>query len=264
MSQDAPVTDVVGGEATWRWRAFRFCRGLAPLVLGPVLVAALFRLLGRLRATAAATRKALQDGGYGWPASVSGRGTVEGKPPSRAEADKVIAAISRARASTFGEAERRPVIELHLYGRPAAPARRPAHDLGATPPARTGRCAFRRTPADQRCDQSMADLLGGSTIEFASNSSVIRSAARCWMALPAPPRPAPVACASRHTDNEGRCVQHDAEPAPRRGSAHGLDPSRVSAPVEGFAAKPVAPNETEAGRARNRRIEIRAVSASPN
>jgi len=287
MSQDAPVTDVVkGGEKpTLAPARFPFLPwGLAPLVgLGLVLVAALFPFaFGEIEgATAAATRKALQDGGYGWAtASVSGQWvTVEGKPPSRAEADKVIAAISRARASTFfGEAEPATwVIDRFTFTEdPLRPldAVQPQADPDATPPAPDAQAATPAPPhtvADQRCDQSMADLLGGSTIEFASNSSVIRSASATLLDGIAR---AAKACPGRlriegHTDNEGRDALNTTLSL-RRAEAvrtalirRGVEASRLVA--EGFgAAKPVATNETEAGRARNRRIEIRAVGASPN
>jgi outer membrane protein OmpA-like peptidoglycan-associated protein len=251
--------------------------------LGLVLVAALFPFaFGEIEgATAAATRKALQDGGYGWAsASVSGQWvTVEGKPPSRAEADKVIAAISRARASTFfGEAEPATwVIDRFTFTEdPLRPldAVQPQADPDATPPAPDAQAATPAPPhtvADQRCDQSMADLLGGSTIEFASNSSVIRSASATLLDGIAR---AAKACPGRlriegHTDNEGRDA-FNTTLSLRRAEAvrtalirRGVEASRLVA--EGFgAAKPVATNETEAGRARNRRIEIRAVGASPN
>lgn len=287
MSQDAPVTDVVkGGEKlTLAPARFPFLPwGLAPLVgLGLVLVAALFPFaFGEIEgATAAATRKALQDGGYGWAsASVSGQWvTVEGKPPSRAEADKVIAAISRARSPTFfGEAEPATwVIDRFTFTEdPLRPldAVQPQADPDATPPAPDAQAATPAPPhtvADQRCDQSMADLLGGSTIEFASNSSVIRSASATLLDGIAR---AAKACPGRlriegHTDNEGRDALNTTLSL-RRAEAvrtalirRGVEASRLVA--EGFgAAKPVATNETEAGRARNRRIEIRAVGASPN
>lgn len=287
MSQGAPVTDVVkaGGKPALAAARFPFLPwGVAPLVgLGLVLVAAVFPFaFGEIEgATAAATRKALEDGGYAWAsASVSGQWvTVEGKPPSRAEADKAIAAISRARAPTFfGEAEPatwvidrftwtedplRPLDDVQPQGDPAAPSSIPDAQAAAPAPP--------PTVADRRCDQSMADLLSGATIEFATNSAVIRAASATLLDGIAR---AAQACPGRlriggHTDNEGRDAFNKTLSL-RRAEAvrtalirRGVEANRLVA--DGFgAAQPVATNETEAGRARNRRIEIRAVSASPN
>lgn len=286
MSQDAPVTDVVkaGDKPTLAPARFPFLPwGLAPIIgLGLVLVAAVFPFaFGEIEAaTATATRKALQDGGYGWVnASVSGQWvTLEGKPPSRAEADKVIAAISRARAPTFfGEAEPATwVIDRFTFTEdpldplgaaqpqtdPAIPEANPEVQASPAPPP---------TAAEQRCDQSMADLLSGATIEFATNSAVIRPGSTDLLDGIAH---AAKACPGRlriegHTDNEGRDA-FNTTLSLRRAEAvrtalirRGVEASRLVA--EGFGAtKPVSTNETEAGRARNRRIEIRAVGASPN
>lgn len=287
MSQDAPVTDVVkaaGDKPTLAPARFPFLPwGLAPLVgLGLVLVAAIFPFaFGEIEAaTASATRKALEDGGYAWArASVSGQWvTLEGKPPSRAEADEAIAAISRARAPTFfGEAEpatwvidrftftEDPLDPLGTDQRqtdPAIPEAIPEPQAGIPPPP---------TVAEQRCDQSMADLLSGATIEFDTNSAVIRSASASLLDGIAR---AAEACPGRlriggHTDNEGRdgvnttLSLRRAEAVRTALIRRGVEASRLVA--EGFgASQPVATNETEAGRARNRRIEIRAVGASPN
>jgi len=286
MSQDAPVTDVVkaGDKPTLAPARFPFLPwGLAPLIgLGLVLVAAVFPFAFDEveAATAAATRKALQDGGYGWVnASVSGQWvTLEGKPPSRAEADKVIAAVSRARAPTFfGEAEPATwVIDRFTFTEdpldplgaaqpqtdPAIPEANPEAQANIAPPP---------TAAEQRCDQSMADLLSGATIEFATNSAVIRPGSTDLLDGIAH---AAKACPGRmriegHTDNEGRNA-FNTTLSLRRAEAvrtalirRGVEAGRLVA--EGFGAtKPVATNDTEAGRARNRRIEIRAVGASPN
>ncbi len=288
MTQDAPVTDVVkaGEKPTLAPARFPFLPwGLAPIIgLGLVLVAALFPFaFGEIEAaTAAATRKALQDGGYGWAsASVSGQWvTVEGKPPSRAEADKAIAVISRARAPTFfGEAEPATwVIDRFTFTEdPLQPLgdRTPPADSAATPPASAPDIQAKPSPpptvADQRCDQTMADLLSGTTIEFATNSAVIRSASA--LLLDGIARAAK-ACPGRlriegHTDNEGRdgvnttLSLRRAEAVRTALIRRGVEADRLVA--EGFgASQPVATNETEAGRARNRRIEIRAVGASPN
>ncbi len=295
MSQDAPATDVVKGGAKPSLAPVRFPFlpwGLAPLTgLALVLAAALFPFaFGEIEgATAAATRKALDDGGYSWAtATVSGQWvTVEGKPPSRAAADEVIAAISRARAPTFlGEAEPATwVIDRFTWTedplRPLDPDPFPevgvavenAEPQTAPGDAPEGPPSAAVTPpvvAAARCDQSMADLLAGATIEFATNSAVIRSAS--GLLLDGIARAAR-ACPGRvriegHTDNVGRdgvnttLSQRRAEAVRTALIRRGVEADRLVA--EGFgAARPVAANDNEAGRARNRRIEIRAVGASP-
>lgn len=287
MTQDAPATDVVKGGAKPALAPARFPFlpwGLAPLVgLGLVLVAALFPFaFGEIEgATAAATRKALDDGGYAWArASVSGQWvTVEGKPPSREAADEAIAAISRARApALFGEAEpatwvidrftftEEPLLPLD----PTQPGMERDDPVGRDPAASPAAPVPPPTVADVRCDQSMADLLGGATIEFATNSAVIRAASGSLLDGIAR---AADACPGRlriegHTDNVGR-DRANITLSLRRAEAvrtalirRGVEAGRLTAEGRG-AASPVASNDTEAGRARNRRIEIRAIGASP-
>jgi len=125
--------------------------------------------------------------------------------------------------------------------------------------------------ADQRCDQSMADLLGSTTIQFASDSAVIRSASA--LLLDGIARAAK-ACPGRlriegHTDDVGHDPDNSALSL-RRAEAvrtalirRGVEADRLI--PEGFGdTRPIADNTTEAGRARNRRIEVRAIGASPN
>lgn len=262
--------------------------GLAPLIgLALVMIAALFPFaFGEIQgATVDATRKALKDGGYGWVrASVTGQWvTLEGSPPSRADADAVIAAVSRARAPTFfGEAEPATWI-IDRFTWPENPLQPLDADQRGDEPVGPGIASADRPRADtqanvsppppevRRCDQSMADLLSGSTIEFATNSAVIRSASA--LLLDGIARAAN-ACPGRlriegHTDNVGRDA-FNTTLSLRRAEAvrtalirRGVDADRLVA--EGFgAARPVADNETDAGRARNRRIEIRAAGASSN
>jgi len=253
--------------------------GLAPLIgLALVLVAALFPFaFGEIESsTAAASRRALTEGGFTWASSsVSGQWvTLEGKPPSRADADAAIAAVSRARAQTFlGEAEPATwVIERFTWTEdPLLPNSSDQPRIGGgdgANPAQTPRAP--RTAEDVRCDQSMAELLANTTIEFASNSAVISAGssplldeiARAANACPGPLR------IEGHTDNVGRDASNTTL-SQRRAQAvrtalilRGVDPGRLKA--EGFGdARPVADNGSETGRARNRRIEIRAIGASP-
>jgi outer membrane protein OmpA-like peptidoglycan-associated protein len=288
MSQDAPARDVVKAAATAGAAGERFPFipwGLAPLIgLVLVLVTGLFPFaFGEIQnATAISASRALTDGGFAWAnASVSGQWvTLEGKPPSRAEADAAIAAVARARSPTFlGDAEPATWVIARftwtedplLPGQTGQPRiggvdpSSPPNDPAVAPPP-----AAPRTAAAIRCDQSMADLLGNTTIQFASNSAVIRSAssllldgiARAAKACPGPLR------IEGHTDNVGRDASNTTLSLKRAEAVRtalirrGVEAERLVA--EGFGyARPVAGNDSEAGRARNRRIEIRAIGASP-
>ncbi|MEZ6030244.1 MAG: OmpA family protein [Hyphomonadaceae bacterium] len=278
MPQGAPGTDVVkvAVQPTLAPPRFPFIPwGLAPLAgLGLVLVAALIPFaFGEIQsATADATRRAMDVTGSNWAsARVSGQWvTLTGKPPSREAAARLVAAVSGARAPTFlGEAEPATmVIEQFTWSEsPLQPVEpnQPHIEAGsdaaspAPPPA-----------AVTRCDQSMADLLGSSTIQFATNSAVIRSTstflldaiARAAKACPGQLR------IEGHTDEVGEDDSNVALSL-RRAEAvrtalirRGVAADRLIA--EGFGAThPIADNTTEAGRARNRRIEIRAIGASP-
>ncbi len=278
MPQGAPGTDVVkvAVQPTLAPPRFPFIPwGLAPLAgLVLVLVAALIPFaFGEIqRATADATRRAMDQTGSNWAsATVSGQWvTLTGKPPSREAAARLVAAVSGARAPTFlGEAEPATmVIEQFTWSEnPLQPVEpnQPHIEAGsdaaspAPPPA-----------AVTRCDQSMADLLGSSTIQFATNSAVIRSTsaflldaiARAAKACPGQLR------IEGHTDEVGEDDSNMALSL-RRAEAvrtalirRGVAADRLLA--EGFgASRPIADNTIEAGRARNRRIEIRAIGASP-
>lgn len=290
MTQHAPGTDMVkvGARPSLAPPRFPFLPwGVAPLVgLALVVIAGLLPFaFGEIEgATVNATRQALKDGGYTWVrASVSGQWvTLEGAPPSRAEAEAVIAAVSRARAPTvFGEAEPATwIIDRFTWTedrlQPLDVDQRdevsPGAVVASADPSPAG--AGTNSPAPirevQRCDKSMADLLSGATIEFATNSAVIRSASA--LLLDGIARAAE-ACPGRlriegHTDNVGRDTFNTALSL-RRAEAvrtslirRGVPADRLVA--EGFgAAHPVSENDTEEGRARNRRIEIRALGASP-
>jgi outer membrane protein OmpA-like peptidoglycan-associated protein len=252
--------------------------GLAPLVgLALVLLTGLVPFaFGEIQgATAEATRRVMTEGGYSWAsASVSGQWvTLTGTPPSREEADRLVAAVSRARSDTFlGEAEPASMVVEHFTWLdqpfPAVEPNQPmiiVDEPAATPgPAPS-------TVAEQRCDDSMAGLLGSATIEFASNSSVIRISSNSLLdsiATAAKACPGPLRIEG-HTDDVGR-DRSNTTLSLRRAEAvrtalirRGVEAGRLIA--EGFGdTRPIANNTTEAGRARNRRIEIRAISASPN
>lgn len=284
MSEDAPATHVVKvDQPTLAPARFPFIPwGLAPLVgLALVLLTGLVPFaFGEIQgATADATRRVLTEGGYQWAgATVSGQWvTLTGRPPSREAADRLVAAVTRARAQTFlGEAEPASmVIERFTWLDQPFPAVEPNQPMIIVDePAASGATAPAPAPptvAEQRCDDSMAGLLGSATIEFASNSSVIRTASNQLLDSIAT---AAKACPGRlriegHTDDVGR-DRSNTTLSLRRAEAvrtalirRGVAANRLIA--EGFGdTRPIANNSTEAGRARNRRIEIRAVSTPPN
>jgi outer membrane protein OmpA-like peptidoglycan-associated protein len=281
MAQNTPETQVVAtdGQPTLAAARFPFMPwGLAPLVgLGLVVLTGLVPFaFGEIQgATADATRRAMAEGGFQWAgASVSGQWvTLTGTPPSREEADRLVAAVTRARANTFfGESEPASmVIERFTWLDQPFPAVEPNQPMIINDEPAATPAAAPPTVAEQRCDDSMANLLGSATIEFASNSSVIRNASNRLLDSIAA---AAKACPGRlriegHTDDVGR-DRTNTTLSLRRAEAvrtalirRGVAANRLIA--EGFGdTRPIADNTTEAGRARNRRIEIRAVSASPN
>lgn len=284
MSEDSPETNVVkAGQPTLAPTRFPFIPwGLAPLVgLALVLLTGLVPFaFGEIQgATAAATRQVLTDGGFPWArATVSGQWvTLTGQPPSREEADRLMKAVASARANTFlGQAEPASmVVERFTWLDQPFPAVEPNQPMIINDePAASGAAPSTPAPptvAEQRCDQSMADLLGSTTIQFASDSAVIRSASA--LLLDGIARAAK-ACPGRlriegHTDDVGRDPANSTLSLSRAEAVRtalirrGVEANRLIA--EGFGdTRPIADNTTETGRARNRRIEIRAVGATPN
>lgn len=252
--------------------------GLVPLV-GLVLVTFVAMApfaMGEVQApTEAATRKAIAEAGADWASfSVSGQWVVlEGKPPSREAARQVLEAVRTAKAPTlFGEA--RPAT--WVYDRftwtedPLMPLAGEEPRIGEdgetvdTPLAAT-------TPpptAEQiaTCDLTMARLLSAATIEFDTGSTSI--GATSDNALSAIARAITycrgVLRIEGHTDDVGTAASNNmlsrkrAEAVRAALIARGVPPERLVA--EGFgSSRPVAGNDNDNGRARNRRIEIRSV-----
>ncbi|HPE48119.1 MAG TPA: OmpA family protein [Hyphomonas sp.] len=119
------------------------------------------------------------------------------------------------------------------------------------------------------CESSLTALLGDARIEFDSGSAVISSSSnglldKVAFAVGACPGTLRI---EGHTDSTGlpdtnMTLSRNRAYAVRNALiARGVDPQRLIA--EGYGAtRPVAVNTTAAGRARNRRIEIRVVRAS--
>lgn len=253
--------------------------GLVPLV---ALVLVMFVALapfaiGEVQApTEAAAKQAIEDVGADWATySVSGQWVVlEGKPPSREAANEVLEAVRKAKAPTlFGEA--RPAT--WVYDRftwtedPLIPSSGNTPRIGenGAAPGETPDAAPvpSATPEQMAtCDETMARLLNSSTIEFATASTSL--GATSDNSLTAIARAVNycrgVLRIEGHTDNVGRDANNNvlsrkrAEAVREALIARGVPAARLVA--EGFgSSKPVASNNNDDGRARNRRIEIRSV-----
>jgi outer membrane protein OmpA-like peptidoglycan-associated protein len=199
-------------------------------------------------------RAALAGQGLGFASvEVSGQNVVlRGQPPAAADADRALLVAERATCATFWFGERDCTIDVRGEFQPvsAAPA---APDRPTAAQADT-------------CDREFADLLSRSRIEFETSRADIRPASRPLLEeLGA----AAARCPGRlrvegHTDDRGaeeanlRLSRERAEAVCRAFVKQGIEPKRLV--PEGLGeTRPIAPNTTADGRARNRRIEIRVV-----
>lgn len=248
--------------------------GLAPLAglvivflmaLGPVAFGWVQDSTGR------AARQALADIGATWATpKVSGQWVVlEGAPPSREAAVIALDAVQKARAATFlGSAPpaTRVTERFSWSGSPADGSPPPISNAAPATPTSAPPSAQTAAPGPSTCDAFMSALLASSTIEFDKSSATIRPAnaqlidgiVRIAATCPG------VLRIEGHTDNAGS-PEMNADLSRRRASAvrdaliqRGIEPDRISADGYG-AARPIADNGDEAGRARNRRIEVRVV-----
>lgn len=253
--------------------------GLVPLVgLVALLIVALAPFaVGEVQAaTERSARTALSEAGADWAkASASGQWVIlEGRPPSRAAANQAIAAVQTAKADTlFGQAQPTTWVIEHFTWteeqlrhndllRPGAGVPEDP-EVAAVPPPTEAEAAA--------CDSTMATLLSRARIEFPTGEasiggastrlldSIAEAAADCTGALRI----------EGYTDNVGKDANNAALSLRRAEAvraaliARGVTPARLVAKGYG-AASPLASNNTADGRARNRRIEIRSVRASPN
>jgi outer membrane protein OmpA-like peptidoglycan-associated protein len=201
------------------------------------------------------TRERLQAAGFGWVGvSVSGQNvTLSGEEPAAGAGER---AIALAKAVTCATWIGRRSCAVSFGGRFTAPT-----PLGAAPaPTQT---------AAQACERSLAGVLAGEQIEFATGSAAIDT-----LSGPLLDRLAKEArnCAGSlriegHTDPVGRSAFNRSLSQARAAAvrdaliARGVPAERLRA--QGFAARrPIADNRTERGRARNRRIEFHAVSGN--
>ena len=138
-------------------------------------------------------------------------------------------------------------------------------------PDRLGELSLQSVSQSASCNDQFADALSKSSIEFKSGSAEIsagsagliselaRIAAGCPIQL----------SVEGHTDNVGSTEVNEylslarAEAVTAALARQGIDASRLSA--QGFGPeRPIADNATAAGRARNRRIEIKAANVQPS
>ncbi len=258
------ASDPVDGLKRWPFAPW----GLVPavgLLLLAIIALGPFAFGEVQAATEASTRQALAEAGADWAkAEVSGQWvTLEGKPPTREAAAQAVAAVKRAKAPTlFGEAspatmvfERFTWMEDELA---ASSGGRPAIGAKPAPPPTEEQLAS--------CDTAMAGVLDGATIEFSTASkSVSQASGKLLDSIVAAAQACPgVLRIEGHTDNVGRSgynivlSRERAEAVRASLIARGMPAERLVA--EGFGShKPIADNHTDAGRARNRRIEIHAV-----
>lgn len=253
--------------------------GLVPLVgLIVLMIVALAPFaIGEVQSvTETSARKALVKTGADWAtASASGQWVIlEGRPPSREAANEAVQAVKAATADTlFGQA--RPVTwvidhftwtEDPLRPGDLLPPRDGAPtdaEIAAIPPPSEAEAAA--------CDSTMATLLSRTRIEFPTGSASISGASARLLDSIAE---AAADCAGAlriegYTDDVGKDA-NNALLSLRRAEAvraalivRGVAPARLVAKGYG-AASPLATNTTADGRARNRRIEIHSVRASPN
>ena len=250
-------------------------RGLLPL-LG--LLALAWYALGPfartdIEAELLVQARALLDAkGHQWATlEVSGQHVVvSGTPPAAGVGD---AALDLARSATCPTWAGLKVCAVSVEGRfdtatPAAPAAQTM--TPEAPAAPTAQATAPEAPAVQACETSLASIVAGRTIEFATGSASISSASDPVLDALAK---AAVTCpgvvqVEGHTDDQGTAEANRGLSEARAKAvvaalqARGMLAERLRA--QGFGPdRPVADNATDEGRARNRRIEFHVIMDNP-
>ena len=201
------------------------------------------------------TRSDLAAQGYEWTqVAVSGQDVwLSGIQPALGAGE---AALAIARAAACPSWAARLTCAVEVSGRFTDPA--PA----ATAPAPA-------VPAATACEQSLADIVAQTQIEFTSGSAAI--AAQSAPVLDALAKAAGqcegIIRVEGHTDSAGRTDSNRTLSNARAGAVvaalveRGFPRARLEA--QGFGAdRPIADNATASGRAKNRRIEFRVVTGN--
>jgi outer membrane protein OmpA-like peptidoglycan-associated protein len=202
------------------------------------------------------TRSQLAAAGFNWVSlSVSGQTiTLSGEEPAAGAGGRAVALAQRATCPSWIGRVR---CAATVVGRFAAP-----------PPVATAAAAPALSPA-QACERSLAEALAGEQIEFGSGSATIGTQSGALLdRLASQVRSCPgIVRIDGHTDPVGRGRFNrrlsEARAAAVRDAliARGIPAERLR--TRGFGARwPIADNLTESGRARNRRIELHALSAN--
>lgn len=247
-----------------------FWRGALPLA---ALLALLLYVLGPFAHGSIqsdiqrAIRAGLDAQGFGWVGvTVSGQEAhLAGAEPSAGAAARALELARATRCATWlGSRACVHTVSGDFTPAPAMPAPEVA-TAAATVPAAPARTA--PLSAAERCEQSLAASVGGGQLDFAPGRAQLSPASRGAIEhLAAAIR----ACPGRiriegHTDTVGRgrinrhLSQARAEAVRAALIAHGIAAQRLVAHGYG-AARPIADNATEAGRARNRRIELHVIA----
>ena len=218
------------------------------------------------------TRALLDAKGHQWAKlEVSGQHVViSGTPPAAGAGDAVLDLARSATCPTWAGLK---LCAVSVEGRfdapiPAAPTSQTA--VPAVPAAPAAPPAAAEAAAAQACETSLASIVVGRTIEFATGSakitadsnSVLDALAKAAASCPG------VVQVEGHTDDIGTPEANRALGEARARAvvdalqARGMSAERLR--PQGFGPDhPVADNATEEGRARNRRIEFRAIMNNP-
>lgn len=219
-------------------------------------------------------RAQLNEAGFNWVGlSASGQSVkLAGVEPAGGDGERALAIARTATCPTWAGRRICAVSVTGSFMPPvvAAPAEAPATPTAAVAaPAAPRPAVLPAAPLTrQGCESSLANLLGSEQIEFASGSAKIDARSTALLDRLAHEVKS---CPGRiriegYTDTVGRGRLNQRLSAERAAAvraalvARGIPASRLSA--KGYGARhAIADNATEAGRARNRRIEFHTVSA---